>query len=526
MIAAVVGGSLLPTVNAASASRNPLHVTKAHSARPSLVGAIEKPVRGLPHDGFATVGAVPFAAAPPKHRKHGSATLPGTSAGIPTAAIDAYEHAQGVLSRTDPSCRLSWEDVAGIGTVESDNGQTWGAAARVTANGTLFPAIFGIPLNGLNGTPAMPARGGWVRAEGPMQFLPATWTEYAQDGNNDGSRNPQNFYDAALTTGVFLCANGGNLAVGPGLTAAILAYNHSGAYATLVESWISFYKRVGLRALTAAGSGMLPTAAAPSTRKRAKQAVPVKPQSPPAPAPSPTTLFTTAALSSQATGAYSFSLSALAGSSKLASGSGTVDTRNQTGSLVLQVPGLGSLQMRLVGGQIYVLLPPALASPVGANGWIVMTTIALSRMPAPFASALSVASKDLTWLVGQLAGATAMRVAGTGRINGAAATEFSGRANLLLAGSRLPGSSTNLREVAALVGSADLGMSAWVSGDRIQSAVISLGGFLAGAPVSLHLAFMNYGRPVKVVAPAVSPLSSPTTTTTTTSSTTTTTTVR
>jgi membrane-bound lytic murein transglycosylase B len=210
----------------------------------SLAGPLSHTLRALPHDRSASAGTVPFAALPPK-RRHGSIPA-GASSGVPAVAIAAYEHAQNVVALSDPACHLSWEDVAGIGHVESDNGQTWGTAARVTSNGTLFPPIFGIPLNGLNGTPAMRAPGGgWVRAEGPMQFLSATWAEYAQDGNGDGQKNPQNFYDAALTTGVFLCANGGNLKSAGGLKAAIFAYNHSSAYGSLVESWFSFYDQVG-----------------------------------------------------------------------------------------------------------------------------------------------------------------------------------------------------------------------------------------------------------------------------------------
>lgn len=521
LTAAAVGGSLLPTENVASASRDPHPGASVPPGTRPPVGPLQNALRRLPHDGLATLEAVPFAAAPPKRSKHRAAAPPGASAGVPKVAIAAYQRAQILLSRTDPSCHLAWEDVAGIGRVESDNGQTWGASALVTKDGTLFPPIFGIPLDGLNGTPAMRAPGGgWVRAEGPMQFLPATWAEYARDGNNDGRRNPQNFYDAALTTGTFLCANGGNLNVAVHRTAAILAYNHSDAYVALVESWISFYEHVGVTALAAAGSGLLPTGT-PSTRDTAKSRKAAKP------VVSPASLLTTAALSSQAAGAYSFSLRAVAGTSDLATATGAVDTRDRTGYLVLQLPGSGSLQMRLIGDQTYLSLPPALASAVGAEGpWIVMTPTVLSRLPAPFASALDLASKDLTWLVGQLAGATAMRATGEARINGHAATEFSGETNLALAGSRLPGSSADLGQAAALVRSADLGVTAWVSENRIQSAVISLGRFVAGAgPISLELSFTDYGRAVRVTAPAVSRISSPTTTTTTTSPATTTTTL-
>jgi membrane-bound lytic murein transglycosylase B len=519
MLAAALGASLLPTASGVSASRQaPMGAGRlaAHvSARPMAAGARGNFIHPLPHDTAATFGAVPFAAAPPKRSKHGAEAPPGATAGVPAVAIAAYEHAQSVLSQTTPGCHLTWADVAGIGRVESDNGQTWGAAARITSNGTLFPPIFGIPLDGLNGTPAMRAPGGgWLRAEGPMQFLPATWKEYAHDGNGDGQRNPQNFYDAALTTGVFLCANGGNISKTASLTAAVLAYNHSAAYVTLVESWVTFYTHVGVTALENAGSGLLPVGV-PSTPSPAK--------TPPA-AASPATLLSAAAMSSQATGSYSFSFHALAGTSVLATGSGGVDTRNQSGFLVLQLPGSTSLQVRLVGGTTYVSLPPALASEAGAQGpWIALTATALSRLPAPLASGLSLASDDLSWLVSQLAGATGMSVAGHGRVNGDAATEYSGEADLALAGTHVPASAPDLGRIAALMGSFHLNVAAWVSSNRIQSEMISFRSFAGQGPVRMQLSFVGYGRPVTVTAPAVSPISSPTTTTTTTTTTTSTT---
>jgi hypothetical protein len=515
-LAVAVGGSLLPTETAASASRSARLVTVRHTPRVSPsrvpVGPPAAATRALPHGRFASVGLAPFAAAPPKHRKLDAAVLRGASAGIPRVAIAAYEHAQSVLSQSKASCHLSWADVAGIGRVESDNGQTWGSQARVTSNGTLFPPIFGIPLDGLDGTPAMPAPGGgWVRAEGPMQFLPATWKEYARDGNGDGQPNPQNFYDAALTTGVFLCDNGGNLSVAADLTAGILAYNHSDAYASLVKSWIAFYSRVGVTALEAAGGGLLPVGS-PGTKST------TKPGS--TPVVSSATLLSTAALSSQATGSYQFSVSALAGTAELASGSGAVNTRNGEGSIALNLPGVGALKIRLVDGRTYVSLPPKLASAAGATGpWIAPTPLALSRLPAPIASGLSLASTDLSWLVAQLAGATGVAVVGHGRINGAAATEFSGESSLALAASHIPSSAYDLGRVAALLGSAHLGVTAWVSEGKIRSAVISLGSFAGAGQLALHLSFTRYGGPVTVTTPSVSPISAPTTTTTTTTTT-------
>jgi len=518
LLAASIAASLLPAGSSATASRVPRHhtiVPAAVSAGLVPLGPHETPLQSLPHSHSATVGTAPFSARPPKHVTRGFA-LSGSYAAMPPVALSAYQTAQIELFRTDPSCHLAWEDVAGIGRVESDNGQTWGAAARVTANGTLFPPIYGPPLNGQNGNESMPVpHGGWVRAEGPMQFLPATWAEYAQDANGDGQRNPQNFYDAALTTGVFLCTNGGNMNSHADLTAAVLAYNHSDAYVALVESWITFYRRVGVAALSTSGSGLIPVGT-PSTKPAERH---------PGTPPSPATVLADAALASQATGSYSFSLQALLGTAGVATGTGAVDTRNLTASLVLQLPGSGSLQVLVIGGQTYLSLPPALASAVGAEGhWILMTDTALSRLPAPFATGLSLAADDLTWVLGQLAGATDVHVGGRARINGSVATEYGGQASLPLAVSHLAGSAGDLGRVAALVGSSELGATAMVSGDRIQSAVLSLGSLAAGgSPLSLKLVFTGYGRAVIVTAPAVSPISSPTTTTTTTTTTTSTT---
>ncbi|MEF3119560.1 hypothetical protein RB636_41170, partial [Streptomyces chrestomyceticus] len=41
------------------------------------------------------------------------------AAGIPATALAAYRKAEGVLRGSQPSCRLPWELVAGIGRVES-----------------------------------------------------------------------------------------------------------------------------------------------------------------------------------------------------------------------------------------------------------------------------------------------------------------------------------------------------------------------------------------------------------------------
>jgi membrane-bound lytic murein transglycosylase B len=163
-----------------------------------------------------------------------------TSYDMPVAALTAYRRAAAAEAVSSPGCRLSWPLLAGIGTVESDNGQFGGAV--VLANGDTSPHILGPVLNGTGGVGAIRDTDGgrfdgdptWDRAVGPMQFIPGTWAAYGADGNGDGVRDPNNIKDAALAAAHYLCAGGGNLTVGIQARAAIMRYNHSVSYADLV----------------------------------------------------------------------------------------------------------------------------------------------------------------------------------------------------------------------------------------------------------------------------------------------------
>ena len=219
-----------------------------------------------------------------------AALVPGRAAGtvtveqvrlltgtIPRPAYEAYVAAANRVAATDPACRLPWQLLAGIGRVESNHGRL-GAGGAVTGTGTVVPPIFGPVLDGSGGfaaiadTDAGRLDGDPVhdRAVGPMQFLPGTWARYGVDGNGDGASDPQNLADAALAAGHYLCVAGGDLGTPEGERTAVLAYNHSDAYADLVL------------ALTAAYTGAPPTTA-PAQVVAASLPVPA------APAPEPTT---------------------------------------------------------------------------------------------------------------------------------------------------------------------------------------------------------------------------------------------
>jgi soluble lytic murein transglycosylase-like protein len=70
-------------------------------------------------------------------------------------------------------------------------------------------------------------------AEGPMQFMPATFAAYGVDGDGDGTADPWDIRDAAPSAAHYLCRSGGG--DGPdGVRRALFAYNHAQWYVDLV----------------------------------------------------------------------------------------------------------------------------------------------------------------------------------------------------------------------------------------------------------------------------------------------------
>ncbi len=138
-------------------------------------------------------------------------SAPSTTAlgDIPPAYLALYEAA----AATCPG--LPWAVLAGIGKVESDHGRSALPGVRSGAN--------------------------FAGAEGPMQFEPATFAQYAVDGNHDGRVSPYDPADAAYTAAAMLCANGAASGTAAGIRRAIFAYNHSQAYVTSVLAWASHY---------------------------------------------------------------------------------------------------------------------------------------------------------------------------------------------------------------------------------------------------------------------------------------------
>ena len=84
------------------------------------------------------------------------------------------------------------------------------------------------------------ARRSYAGAVGPMQFMPATFAHYAQDGDGNGTKDITNFQDSLLTAGRYLAAGGADKGR---YENALFNYNHSSVYVTHV---LSIAHRLGL----------------------------------------------------------------------------------------------------------------------------------------------------------------------------------------------------------------------------------------------------------------------------------------
>ena len=189
----------------------------------------------------------PLAPGRPADQLHEWAAERAPALNMPVPALEAYAYAARVAEVENPKCHLSWTTLAGIGEVESHNGTYHGAT--ITPNGDVSPPIRGVRLDGTSGNLKIVDDDGgdldgapeYVRAMGPMQFIPETWRLYGVDANNDGIISPDNFDDAALSAAGYLCWRGKDMATPRGWMNALMAYNHSVQYARTVRDWATAY---------------------------------------------------------------------------------------------------------------------------------------------------------------------------------------------------------------------------------------------------------------------------------------------
>ncbi|MBO0708271.1 MAG: CHAP domain-containing protein [Candidatus Dormibacteraeota bacterium] len=166
---------------------------------------------------------------------------------IPSAYMAAYQHAAALCPG------LSWTVLAGIGQVETGQGE-----------------------GGKNPAQTSPAG-----AQGPMQFMPSTFAAYHLPGEDDIN----NIQDAADAAAHYLCSNGGGNA--STLSQAIFQYNHLQSYVDDVLSWAGKYAATGAVATVQVTAGAQPGGGAGPG-----QSITVEPQTPvTSGAPFPTTGF-------------------------------------------------------------------------------------------------------------------------------------------------------------------------------------------------------------------------------------------
>lgn len=232
MLAGPVGAATplfhLPTLPLRDTAVTPLSAVSADVSGESglTVIAVQRPPTSL------RIGVSPVAAV----------RSPGVL-GIPEIALSAYLNAEQQMAVSVPECGISWSLLAGIGRIESMHANR----GTTDSGGTAVPPIYGPALDGSlpgNEVIVQSSSGGqvtYVRAVGPMQFLPGTWARYASDGDGDGQADPQNLFDATLAAARYLCSGGLDLRDQPQVVAAILRYNNSMAYVHNVLGWAAAY---------------------------------------------------------------------------------------------------------------------------------------------------------------------------------------------------------------------------------------------------------------------------------------------
>lgn len=157
----------------------------------AALGAVTAGLAGLPDDATPSAFAI---------------------ADIPTDLLPLYRQAAAGCPG------LPWPVLAGVGKVETDHNRP---AGQVSTAG----------------------------AQGPMQFLPATWSQYGADSNADGTADPFDPADAISAAAQYLCAHGAARELGTavasyfcgGLVDCQTRAQQPGGYAARVLAWAARY---------------------------------------------------------------------------------------------------------------------------------------------------------------------------------------------------------------------------------------------------------------------------------------------
>jgi len=255
-VALVVGALTMSSVPGSAAGRPRAVADVHHAPKRELMLPFAAKARSFPLVVRTVVKRRVVASTPP-------AAVPGVpivalpvdqqtaAAAIPPRVLAAYVNAAHLTDSAEAQCQVSWQMLAGIGLIESDNARS-GGSANPGWDGVANPPIFGPVLDGRDHTARVPDTDQgrydgdhrWDRAVGPMQIMPATWAVFAADGNHDGIRNPQDIDDAALAASDYLCTASRQLNEPRHLIRALYAYNHSFTYVRAVLAAIAGYLQI------------------------------------------------------------------------------------------------------------------------------------------------------------------------------------------------------------------------------------------------------------------------------------------
>jgi cell wall-associated NlpC family hydrolase len=195
------------------------------------------PVNGLQAGGAAVAGLVLVMVVAATAAGAGVASLLGGGAAAPGGAATAAIPAEmlRLYQRAAAACPgLPWTVLAAIGTVESGNGTS--------------------------DLPGVHSGANWAGAEGPMQFLPATFAAYERPVPPGGARPPSPYdpVDAVYAAARDLCAHGA--AGGSDLAGAVFAFNHDTRYVSQVLALARTYAQGGTGTPAAGRAGRIAVA--------------------------------------------------------------------------------------------------------------------------------------------------------------------------------------------------------------------------------------------------------------------------
>jgi soluble lytic murein transglycosylase-like protein len=142
----------------------------------------------------------------------------GNLVGRPTALAEADipgDYLTLYINAAQTCSGLPWSILAGIGKVESDHGRSDLPGVHSGANA--------------------------AGAEGPMQFLPGTFGEFAVNADPSQPLSPYDPADAIYTAARMLCGDGARGGSTSDIEQAIFAYNHARWYVSDVMSWAGKY---------------------------------------------------------------------------------------------------------------------------------------------------------------------------------------------------------------------------------------------------------------------------------------------